>query len=107
MSLGVTARSLLAGKALALAWSIAILLLPAAVIGGRAALIQSAPYRLPDTPARLVSPGLGCAVHDGISIFVALALSARMRTPRMQLTALLGFWLSTAVLLPSAIPHRS
>src|SRR3546814_19426872 len=91
MSLGVTARSLLAGKALALAWSIAILLLPAAVIGGGAALIQSDPSRLADTLARLVSLGLGVEVYIGIWIFVVLAVSARTRTSRLALIALLRF----------------
>lgn len=107
MSLGVSARSLLAGKALALGGSIAILLLPAAVIGAAAALIQSEPSRLADTIARLASLALGYAVYIGIWIFVVLAVSARIRTSRMALIALLGLWIASAILLPRAISDLS
>ncbi len=107
MSLGVSARSLLAGKALALGSSLAILLLPAVVIGAAAALLQSDPSRLVDTIARLASLALGYAVYIGIWIFVVLAVSARIRTSRMALIALLGFWIASAVLLPRAISDLS
>lgn len=107
MSLGISARSLLAGKALALAGSIAILLLPGAVIGIAAALLQSDPARLGDTVARLASLALGYTGYLGIWIFVVLAVSARMRTSRMALIALLGIWIASAVLLPRAISDLS
>lgn len=107
MSLGVSSRSLLTGKALALALAIALLLLPAALIGGAAALFQSDPSRLADTIARLASLGLGYVVYVGIWIFVVLAVSARMRTSRMALIALLGVWIASAVLLPRAISDLS
>lgn len=77
MSLGVSARTLLAGKAVALASSIAILLLPAALSGAAAALYQSESSRLADTIARLSSLFLGYAAYVGIWVFVVLAVSAR------------------------------
>lgn len=107
MSLGVAARTLLAGKALALTWSTAILLTPAAMIGAGAALLQSDPSRLTDTVARLLSLALGYAVYVGIWVFVVFAISARVRTSRMALIALLGIWISSAVLLPRAISDLS
>ncbi|WP_394828227.1 ABC transporter permease subunit [Pendulispora albinea] len=107
MSLGVPARSLLAGKALALGGSIAILLLSGGAVGAAAALIQSPPSRLADTIARLASLAVGYAAYLGIWIFVALAVSARMRTSRMALIALLGIWIASAVLLPRAISDLS
>lgn len=107
MSLGVSARSLLAGKALALGASVTILLLPAAVVGAAAALVQSDPSHLGDTSARLASLALGYAVYLGIWIFVVLAVSARIRTSRMALIALLGIWIASAVLLPRAVSDLS
>ena len=107
MSLGVSAPSLLAGKALALGWSLAILLLPAGLVGAAAALIQSDPSRLADTIARLASLALGYAVYLGIWIFVVLAVSARIRTSRLALIVLLGCWIASAVLLPRAISDLS
>jgi ABC-2 type transport system permease protein len=107
MSLGVSARTLLAGKAMALAWSLAILLLPAAVIGAAAALLQSDPSRLVDTSARLSSLAVGYAAYVGIWMFAVLAISARVRTSRMALIAMLGFWITSAVLLPRAISDLS
>jgi ABC-2 type transport system permease protein len=107
MSLGISARSLLAGKALALTWAIGILLLPAALVGGAAVLVQSDSSRLTDTAARLVSFGFGYAAYIGIWIFVVLAVSARMRTSRLALIALLGIWIASAVLLPRAISDLS
>src|SRR3546814_20572657 len=90
-------------------WSTCALpiVLPAAVIGGGAALIQSDPSRLAATLARLVSLGLGYAVYIGIWIFVVLAVSSRMQTSRMALIELLGFWIASAVLLPRAISDLS
>jgi ABC-2 type transport system permease protein len=107
MSLGVSARSLLVGKALALLWASAILLLPAALSGAAAALLQSEPSRLGDTTARLVSLGLGYVAYIGIWVFVVLAISARIRTSRMALIALLGTWIASAVLLPRAVSDLS
>lgn len=107
MSLGISARSLLAGKALALACSVAILLLPAGLIGAAAALLQSDPSRLIDTIARLTSLAIGYSAYIGIWIFVVLAVSARIRTSRMALIALLGIWIASAVLLPRAISDLS
>jgi ABC-2 type transport system permease protein len=107
MSLGVSAKSLLAGKALALLSAITLLLLPAAVSGAAAALLQSDSSRLADSAARLLSLALGYAAYVGIWVFVVLAVSARVRTSRMALTALLGAWIASAVLLPRAISDLS
>lgn len=107
MSLGVTARTLLAGKFLALVSSISILLLPPFMIGACAALLQSAAPQVIDTATRLASLAVGCTAYLGIWIFVVLGVSARIRTSRMALITLLGIWIASAVLLPRAISDLS
>ena len=56
---------------------------------------------------RLMSLALGYAAYIGIWIFIVLAVSARLRTSRMALIALLGIWIASAILLPRAISDLS
>lgn len=107
MSLGITARTLLFGKALALASAAAVLLVPAGLIGAVAAIMQSDGTRLADTIGRLGALALGYGAYIGIWIFIVLAVSARVRTARMALITLLGIWIASTVLLPRAVSDLS
>jgi ABC-2 type transport system permease protein len=106
-SLGVTPRKLLAGKALALSGSMALLLAPFALLTLIAVLLVTPANELGDSLFRLLSLGAGYALYLGVFIGLVLAISARSRSSRMSLTLLLGIWIGVAVLAPRAIADAS
>jgi len=106
MSVGVSPRALLLGKALALGAALMLLLLPAAIVASVAALLQSGP-QAQDTALRLLGMGLGYGIYLGIAVLVVLAVSARARTSRGALTILLALWIGSVILLPRALSDLS
>ncbi len=99
LSLGVAPRQILWGKALALAGSLALLLLPAlllALIGAGSAIEQD---RL-DLLIRLILLGLGYALYLGIAIFLTLAVSAIAPSSRVSLVLLISLWITCVIVAP-------
>jgi len=100
LSLGIGARQLLWGKAMALSATLAVLLVPA----GLAALVASLwglskPIQY-DIALRLIALGLGYTSYLLCAIFVVLAVSAWARSARVALVVLLGVWIVSTLMVP-------
>ena len=110
LSLGVSGRTLLWGKALALIAVLALLLLPlagASIAAVVHAAMQTATQTadagsLTSTAARLALLGAGYALYLGIAVFTVLAVSALAPTSRVALVTLLGLWIAGVMLAPRA-----
>lgn len=103
LSCGAAASSLLWGKALAMAASVALLLFPAAVvmlavIGSGASATESG-----DDLARLLAMGIGYATYFAIYIFLTLAISAMASSARTTLLILLGVWIVNSMVFPRVV----
>jgi len=107
LSLGVSARSLLYGKALALATILCMLFLPAAVLVAVAVAWSSSAGAAADALLRLSLLFFVYAVYLGITIFLVLAISALVRSSRVSLIMLLGLWIGGATLAPRAASDLS
>lgn len=102
LGLGVPPLQLLWGKALALAASVALLLVPVAVTA--AFIIGFTPNAglHVDALARLAWVVIGYGLYFGITIFVVLAVSAIASSSRVALIGLLALWIVGAMLAPRA-----
>ncbi len=107
LSLGISPRQILWGKALALTVSLLFLLLPAALVVGAAVMAVSEPGARLDAFARLIWLGLGYCVYLAIFVFLTVAVSARAKTPGRALTTLLSLWIIVAVLAPRVVSDGS
>ncbi|MBH5384760.1 ABC transporter permease subunit [Bradyrhizobium diversitatis] len=100
LSLGVPARSLLLGKAAALASCVGLLIAP---VGLAFAVLVVA--RLPaaerfDVVYRIAWLVAGYGFYLGIFMFLTLAVSALVRSSRAALVLLLGFWVAATLIAP-------
>lgn len=96
LSLGVSPRQLLWGKALALFGALALCLLPALVLAALALQWQGGT----DAALRLAGLVLGYGLYFGAAVLGVLAVSAWMPTTRLALVALLGLWIAGVALAP-------
>jgi ABC-2 type transport system permease protein len=103
LSLGVAKRRLLWGKALALATSVGLLLLPGALLVGGLALASAPAGAARDVLARLAGLALGYGLYLGAVVFLVLAVSAICRTSRVALFSLLAIWIVGVLIAPKAI----
>lgn len=102
MSLGVSSRQLLMGKALALGAALMILLAPAALVATVAVVVQ-AKQETTDVLLRLAAMPVGYILYLVIAVFVVLAISARQKSTRGAMTVLLAIWIMCVLLLPRAV----
>ena len=93
---GVLPRRLLAGKALGLALTLALLLVPVGLVA--CAIVVATGESA--TVARLAGLVGAYAVYFGVLIAVTLAASAWAQSSRAALVALLGFWCVTTLVVP-------
>jgi len=109
LSLGVPPQRLLWGKALALALSLAAMLIPAAVIAGLAvAWAGSQPNASQaDTFWRLAWLLIGYALYLGAFVFMTLGVSASARSSRAAIMALLAIWMMNVVVAPRVMAEVS
>ncbi len=107
LSLGVLPLRLLAGKALALAASLAVLLVPAALVAALAVGLGAAPDERADALLRLAAWSLGYAVYLGAFVFVVLGVSALCATSRAAITVLLALWVAQAVMAPRELSEAA
>jgi ABC-2 type transport system permease protein len=102
-SAGVPPRTLALGKALGVAGALAVLLVPAAILGG--ATLSLSPTLSAgggDGYIRAAALSLAYLVYFAGFVAIALAVSARSRTSRGALIALLAFWAVNAFVAPRA-----
>lgn len=105
LSVGADQRDLVWGKALAVVMVLALLLLPAAGVGGFLAATRlgpADPHDLIDLPAKTAILSAAYLVYFGIFIVVSLAASIAMRSSSAALTVLMAFWILNGLLLPRA-----
>jgi ABC-2 type transport system permease protein len=100
LSLGIRPPQLAFGKILGLTALLALLLIPAAVIGSIA--LSAADWDADFSLSRLILMSAGYLLYLGVFVAVSLAVSARAASSRFALLALLGFWIVSCLILPRA-----
>jgi ABC-2 type transport system permease protein len=103
LSMGVSTRGLLWGKALALIASLCALLLPGALLIGGSALATAPAGTVADVLARMTGLAIGYGLYLGAVVFLVLAVSAICRTSRVALFSLLAIWIVGVLIAPKAI----
>lgn len=96
LSLGLSRPVLLFGKTLGLGGALALVLVPAALLGVAASMAGGAPQEALGALVLAAAYGVYCAV------FLALALAVSVVAPssRVALSVLFGFWILSTVLVP-------
>ncbi len=103
LSLGVTRAELAAGKALGIAWGMAVLLLPAIIFGVAGLALSADNGAFQAGISRMIFMGASYLLYFVAIIAVSLAVSARARSSRSALVTLLGFWIFSGLIAPRAI----
>lgn len=93
---GVRPRHLLVGKAIGVSGALALVLLPAAVAAGGVALALGEGVAW----SRLAALLPGYLAYYAVIVAVTFVASARARSSRAALVALVGFWSVTCLVLP-------
>jgi len=104
LSLGVPPQRLLWGKAIALFLSLAILLVPAAVIAAFAVAWAGGQW---DTFLRFAWLMLGYVLYLGAFVFLTLGVSASAKSSRAAIMALLAIWMINVVVAPRVMAEVS
>lgn len=98
MSYGVPPGRLLWGKLLGLSVALALLMLPAAVIGAVGVALAPGSEGVPLERSALLAAAY--VLYFGIYLFAALWVSATARSSRGALVVLLGLWGLTSLIIP-------
>lgn len=107
LSLGVSMRQVLWGKALALGAMLALLMVPAGWVGGAAVLLSAKPDDRADAALRLMSLAGAYTLYLGAFAFLVLAVSAWVSSSRLSLVCLLGLWIGVVLVLPRLLADAS
>ncbi|MEM8599102.1 MAG: ABC transporter permease subunit [Bacteroidota bacterium] len=100
LSLGVSRRALAAGKALGAAAPLALVLVPAAVLGALAMAVAAPPEAAAWSAPRVALLALVYLAYFAVFVGVSLLVSALARSPRAALLVLLGFWFVNGFIAP-------
>jgi len=99
LALGLRPRDLVLGKALGLAAALALIVVPALVLGAFALVLTG-----PAAGAARFVPLTGIyLLYLGVFLLLSLAVSARAATPRFALATLLGFWALNSLVAPRVL----
>ena len=100
LAMGISRRSLVAGKAMGAMLPLAAVIVPATIIGA-AILYLNAPAD-PNAPiaARAAGIGLVYLIHTLIWVGLGLTISARSRSQGAALVVLLAIWFANAFIMP-------
>ncbi len=99
LATGISRRDLVLGKALGVAGALAVLLVPAAIVGA-AAMTLGAPGPSAPPFARGTVLALAYLAYFGVFVALSLAVSAWVRSARTALVALLGIWALGGLVIP-------
>ena len=105
LSIGAEKTDLVWGKALGVAATLGMVLVPAAIIGGFIAATMvgaNDPHDMIDFPAKVAVLAASYLVYFAIFVLISLTVSISMRSSSAALTLLLGFWIANGLLLPRA-----
>jgi ABC-2 type transport system permease protein len=107
MSMGVTNRQLLWGKALGVGTAVMIVVLPCILIGALALSMAESVDHAEGMGKRIVSLSIAYLMYAGVFLFLTLAVSAFTKHARTTLMVLIGFWAFTGFLMPKAASEIS
>ncbi len=99
LATGVSRRELAVGKALGVAVALALLLVPAAILGA-AAITLGSPGPAAPPFARGTVLAVSYLAYFGVFVALSLAVSAWVRSARTALVALLGIWAFNGLVIP-------
>lgn len=107
LSLGVRRSTLVWGKALGVAATLSVTVIPAAIIGAVAIVLMSSseaidPHVMQGMPAKVMLLALCYLAYFWIFICLSLAVSILTKSSGAALTVLLGFWIVNGLLIPRA-----
>jgi ABC-2 type transport system permease protein len=98
LSLGVSPRQLALGKAAGIAMALALILVPAAILGVVALALTSNTGAIAADPARAALLVVFYLIYFATIVAVSLGVSARARSSRVALIVLLTFWFANSLL---------
>jgi ABC-2 type transport system permease protein len=107
LSMGVTNRQLLWGKALGVGSAVLIVVLPCILVGALALSMAQSVDHAEGMATRLATLSIAYLMYAGIFLFLTLAVSALTRHARTTLMVLVGFWAFTGFLMPKAASEIS
>jgi ABC-2 type transport system permease protein len=107
LSLGVSMRQVLWGKALALGAMLAFLLVPAGLVAAVAGLLSAEPAARGDAALRLLGLAGAYTLYLTAFVFLVLAVSAWASSSRLSLVCLLGLWIGVVLVLPRLLADAS
>jgi ABC-2 type transport system permease protein len=107
MSMGVTNRQLLWGKALGVGTAVMIVVLPCILVGAIALSMAGSTDHAEGMGTRITALSLAYLMYAGIFLFLTLAVSAITKHARTTLMVLVGFWAFTGFLMPKAASEIS
>jgi ABC-2 type transport system permease protein len=99
LATGISRRDLTIGKALGVAGALALLLVPAAIVGA-AAITLGSPGPAAPPFARGAVLTVSYLAYFGVFVALSLAVSAWVRSARTALVALLGIWVLNGLVAP-------
>ena len=102
LSLGVRPRDLALGKALGIAAALALVLVPATALGVVCLWLTAEYGSIADDIPRAVLLGLLYLAYFAVFIGLSLGVSARARSSRLALVALLSFWFANSLIASRA-----
>jgi ABC-2 type transport system permease protein len=105
-SLGVPGRALALGKAMGVAGALALILVPAAVLGALV-LVSASPGSWGATLGRATVMAAGYLLYFAAFVGLSLAVSAGFPSSRLALVALLGFWIWNGLVMPRLVADLS
>ncbi|QUS37783.1 DUF3526 domain-containing protein [Tardiphaga alba] len=100
LSIGVPARQLLLGKALALAACACALVIPVWLVFSVVATISLPSAERLDVVYRMLWLIAGYGLYLGFFVFLTIAVSAMVRSSRAAVVLLLGFWVAATLIAP-------
>lgn len=99
-ALGVSARALAAGKALGISAALAIVLVPATMVGVTALVLASRSPAVGHVFTRVAALGFVYGIYFAVFIALALAVSAAARRSSHALAILAALWVMNAIVIP-------
>jgi ABC-2 type transport system permease protein len=103
ISLGVKTKDMVCGKALGVFTALALLLVPATVIGIAALMLATSGSSAPQSFLRGALMGVSYLLYFVALVGISLAISARVQSSRLALVILLGFWIMNSLVAPRAL----
>jgi ABC-2 type transport system permease protein len=107
MSMGVTNRQLLWGKALGIAVAVLIVVVPCVLVGVIALSMTELHIVGEGTGTRIALMAVAYLLYGAVFLFLTLAVSAWSRNARTALMIMVGFWAFTGFLAPKAASEIS